>query len=79
MATQDIPEHTSAHGAAGASEPLLDTPTEVTADETYDDQDDRSKEHYEFESPPRPWWKGNINLYLGIVYVYMIWCEIFTR
>lgn len=70
MATQEVAPHSSE--ATQASEPLLGAPTSVTSDNVYDDQD-RSKGHYDFESPPRPWWKGNINVYLGAVYIYMIW------
>jgi hypothetical protein len=30
--------------------------------------------HYEYETPARPWWRGNVTLYLGICYAIVLWC-----
>jgi hypothetical protein len=58
--------------AQTVKQPLLEQPTAVPDDG--ENENVAQAMHYEFESPPRRWWKGNMNLYLGICYCIVLWC-----
>lgn len=61
--------------AEGMNEPLLENPRAVQEDESR--QDESQAMTVEFESPTRPWWKGNVNLYLTVCYIIVLWCVFF--
>ena len=59
--------------AVQEQEPLLE---QRDVEGQSDSVDQSQEEHYELESPSRPWWRGNLNLYLGICYFIVLWCAL---